>query len=129
MDNLPPGSASDADVALSLEKFPPANASAQEWADYLDYMAKGEAIVEEYNVFRSNYIAENGNTRGANKAWREYVPEWEAKEEERRKAGKLQHFQSLSTEQLNKEGWELQQDDEGNKAYVKIGTNEYLEVN
>jgi hypothetical protein len=68
--NLPPGSASDADVALALSGFPPQNASKEHIAGFLRGMAKLEDATNKYNTFKADYISENGSEKGMLKAWR-----------------------------------------------------------
>ena len=69
--NLPPGSASDADVRLALSGVPPENASSTEVAKWLRSVASAQRKVSEYQRFKSQYISANYNTLGLTKAWEE----------------------------------------------------------
>jgi len=69
--NLPPGAASDTDIALALRGFPPDNAKPQELASFLRGVAKMESEQERFNVFKNDYISENGSLRGMLKEWRD----------------------------------------------------------
>lgn len=68
--NLPPGAASDTDIALALKGFPPENAETGELASFLRGMAKIESEVERFNSFKNDYISETGSLRGFLKSWR-----------------------------------------------------------
>lgn len=70
--NLPPGAASDADVALALAGFLPTNAKPEMVASFLRGIAKLSKINGEYQSFKANYLAENKSPSGMLKAWRDY---------------------------------------------------------
>jgi hypothetical protein len=80
--NLPPGSASDADVRLALSGVPPENASSTEVAKWLRSVASAQRKVSEYQRFKSQYISANYNTVGLTKAWEERKKEIEAQVEQ-----------------------------------------------
>lgn len=73
--NLPPGAASDADVALALAGFLPTNAKPEMVASFLRGIAKLSKINGEYQSFKANYLAENKGPSGMLKAWRAYSKE------------------------------------------------------
>jgi hypothetical protein len=69
--NLPPGSASDADVKLALQGWPGDNAPLQQIQSFLRGMVKMNAAAYEYETFVTDYISENQTTLGASRAWRD----------------------------------------------------------
>jgi len=73
MNNLPPGAASDADVALAMEGVPPKNASNSEIASWLRGVAKIEKMASEYFSLSSDHIRENC-APGLNKGWKKEKP-------------------------------------------------------
>lgn len=73
--NLPPGAASDADIALALKPFPSDNATGEQVASFLRGLSKLSAFNEKYNSFKANYISEKGTERGMLEAWKQYAKE------------------------------------------------------
>lgn len=73
--NLPPGAASDADIALALKPFPSDNASGAQVASFLRGLSKLSAYNEQYNTFKADYISEKGSERGMLEAWKQYAKE------------------------------------------------------
>lgn len=71
VNNLPPGAASDADVALALAGFPSEKANAQQIASFLRGVAKLKGFEKRFNEFKANYISETGTERGMLQAWKE----------------------------------------------------------
>ena len=69
--NLPPGSASDADVALALGPIPSDNANKKILTSYLRGQAKLQKINADFNNFKADYISEKGTERGMLQAWKE----------------------------------------------------------
>ncbi len=69
--NLPPGPASDKDIALALSGFPPENAPAESIAVFLAGASKMAKIDNAFQTFKAEYISENKNSAGLIKAWRE----------------------------------------------------------
>lgn len=69
--NLPPGPASDKDIALALSGFPPDNAPADVIASFLVGASKLARIDNAFQTFKAEYISENKNSSGLIKAWRE----------------------------------------------------------
>lgn len=69
--NLPPGSASDADVALALGPIPSDNANKQQLASYLRGQAKLAQINADFHNFKADYISNTGSERGMLQAWKE----------------------------------------------------------
>lgn len=70
MKNLPPGAASDADVALAMSGFLPEFANAETVASFLRGLAKMEEIKAQYHEFESEYLSETGSVVGLGQAWR-----------------------------------------------------------
>ena len=70
--NLPPGAASDTDVALVLRPFPKDTADPDYISRFLTGMAKGAMLDAEYQRFRGNYITQKGNEGGLIDAWKEH---------------------------------------------------------
>lgn len=64
VQNLPPGAASDADVALALQGVPPENANATTVASFLRGLAKLETEVSRYNQAKLKYLDENRSIVG-----------------------------------------------------------------
>jgi hypothetical protein len=71
MANLPPGAASDADVALARSGFPESTAKPAYLASFLRGLAKIESAKAEFNEFKADYISKNGHERGMLAAWKE----------------------------------------------------------
>lgn len=69
--NLPPGSASDADIALAISGFPTENASGKQMASFLRGLAKLEVISGDFEEFKASFISQKGSERDMLKAWRE----------------------------------------------------------
>lgn len=69
--NLPPGAASDSDIALALEGFLPTNADPKSVASFLRGVAKMRKLNAEYNAFKADYLSEKKNPGGLRKAWQE----------------------------------------------------------
>lgn len=70
VNNLPPGAASDADIAMALSGFPGDKASGEQIASFLRGLAKLKAKEKELNEFKANYISENGTERGMLQEWK-----------------------------------------------------------
>jgi hypothetical protein len=70
VNNLPPGAASDADIALALSGFPSDNYNAAQLASFMRGLAKLEGYRGQFAEFRANYISENKNESGLLKAWK-----------------------------------------------------------
>lgn len=82
MNNLPPGAASDADVALALAGFPDANTNAITMERYLDGLYKASIVQQEFNNFYAKYLSDNaGDSSGAEEDWLRYAEtlDWEDK--------------------------------------------------
>jgi len=71
VNNLPPGAASDADIALALSGFPSDNYNAAQLSSFMRGLAKLEEYRGQFAEFKANYISENKNERGLLKAWKE----------------------------------------------------------
>ncbi|MCP4365430.1 MAG: hypothetical protein GY800_09060 [Planctomycetes bacterium] len=69
--NLPPGPASDKDIALAISGFPPDNAPAHIIASFLTGAAKIARIDQAFQTFKAEHISEQGSSAGMIKAWRE----------------------------------------------------------
>ena len=73
MLSLPPGAASDSDVALARSGFPDARYNADLIQKYLKGVAKASAIVSEYEQQRAEYISKNkGNQAGFLEEWNNF---------------------------------------------------------
>lgn len=96
--NLPPGAASDADVALAKNGFPNEQASGAIMASFIRGVAKLNDYAQKFNEFKANYIGENGTERGLLKAWKEQGVE--AMQPQR--GGGQQDLSNLSTEELKR---------------------------
>jgi hypothetical protein len=82
MSNLPPGAASDADVALALAGFPDANTNAITMERYLDGLYKASVVQQEFNNFYAKYLSDNaGDSSGVEEEWLRYADtlDWEGK--------------------------------------------------
>ena len=73
--NLPPGSASDADVRLALQGWPGDNAPLQQIQSFLRGYSKMEKAASQYANFKTDYIGDNRTTLGVQEAWRAAVAE------------------------------------------------------
>jgi hypothetical protein len=62
--SLPPGVASDRDIALAMEGFLPANANPQATASFLRGMAKVQSITAEVETARADWLANNRGSLG-----------------------------------------------------------------
>ena len=69
--NLPPGVASDKDIALALEGYPKDTTNPRIVASFMRGYAKLLRVERDFNEFRSDYISRNGNSVGFLKAWKE----------------------------------------------------------
>jgi len=77
VNNLPPGAASDADIAMAMAGFPDQNANGQQIASFLRGLAKINEFQKQYNEFKANYISENGTERNMLKAWKDKGVEYQ----------------------------------------------------
>ena len=59
--NLPQGPATDKDIELIAEGFPPATASQAQIVDFLKAMSRGQEAVAKFDEFQSVFLQENGN--------------------------------------------------------------------
>ncbi len=75
MQNLPPGVASDKDIEIAFSGFLKDTADTETTAAFLRGLAKIERINGQFNSFKSDWISENGNTRGMFKAWKDQLSE------------------------------------------------------
>lgn len=76
LDNLPPGAASDKDVALALEGFPTSTYNAEELSSFLRGQAKLAAILSEREEARASYMADNdGLDSGFSDKWAKTLQE------------------------------------------------------
>lgn len=71
--NLPPGPASDKDIALALSGFPGENAPAEQIISFLRGQAKLARMDVAFNDFKSDYISEHSSVVGFGKAWRKML--------------------------------------------------------
>jgi hypothetical protein len=70
VNNLPPGAASDADIAMALSGFPGDKASGKQISSFLRGLAKLKAKEKELNEFKANYVSEKGTERGMLQEWK-----------------------------------------------------------
>lgn len=68
--NLPPGPASDKDIALALSGFPKENANANQVISFLKGQAKLARIDEKFNEFKAGFISNNNSVKGLIPAWK-----------------------------------------------------------
>ena len=71
VNNLPPGAASDADIAMALSGFPSDKASGKQISSFLRGLAKLKAKEKELNEFKASYISDKGTERGMLQTWKE----------------------------------------------------------
>jgi hypothetical protein len=69
INNLPPGVASDKDIALVLEPWPEDTSNFQLIRDKLEAIRKVEEGRAAYSAFESNYLATKGSRSGLQSAW------------------------------------------------------------
>lgn len=69
--NLPPGPASDKDIALALSGFPPENAPARVISSFIKGAAKIARIDQAFQTFKAEFVSDNKNTAGMLQSWRE----------------------------------------------------------
>lgn len=69
MKSLPPGVASDKDIEIAMSGFLDSTANPAEVSKFLLGMSKMESINASYQQFKSDWLSENGNTRGMLRAW------------------------------------------------------------
>jgi hypothetical protein len=70
INNLPPGVASDKDIALAMSAFLPETANAETVASFLRGLAKMEGIKADYHEFEADYLSTHSSPVGMNKAWK-----------------------------------------------------------
>jgi len=68
--NLPPGPASDKDIALALSGFPKENANASQVLGFLRGQSKLARIDEKFNEFKAEFISSNNSVKGLIPAWK-----------------------------------------------------------
>jgi hypothetical protein len=73
LKSLPPGAASDADVAIAFRPYPDETADPTYVASFLDGLAKQNMIAAEFNKFKASYLSKNrGDAGNLIPAWEEY---------------------------------------------------------
>lgn len=87
--NLPPGAASDADIALALSGFPTDKANAKQVASFLRGVAKLKKYEEEFNTFKSNFISERGTERNMLQEWKNRAQQQPAQQQSGRTIGRF----------------------------------------
>lgn len=73
INNLPPGVASDKDIALVMSSTLDTYANPETIAAYLRGLAKAQKVEGEYNQFVADYLYKNGSAQGLNQSWRDYA--------------------------------------------------------
>lgn len=71
--NLPPGSASDADIKTAMQGLPKENASPEQISSFLRGAAKVARFEAGFNQFKSDFIGNKSTGKGLNQAWRTKV--------------------------------------------------------
>lgn len=71
VNNLPPGAASDADVALAMSGYPSDRANKQQIASFLRGLSKIQKLNADFGNFKADYISSTGSERGMLQAWKE----------------------------------------------------------
>jgi len=71
--NLPPGVASDKDIALALSGFPREDAPASDIISFLNGQSKLAKMEVAFNDFKGDYISTTKGLSGFGKAWREQL--------------------------------------------------------
>lgn len=79
VNNLPPGAASDADVALAMSGYPSDRANKQQITSFLRGLSKVQKLNADFNNFKADYISDNGSERGMLQAWKEQGKQGAAK--------------------------------------------------
>lgn len=74
ISSLPPGIASDRDIALAREGFPTGNPSKESIVNFLRGNQKILALDAAYEQFKVDYIDKNRTLSGVNQAWRKEAP-------------------------------------------------------
>ena len=69
--NLPPGAASDTDIALALSGWPGDNATGEQISSFMNGLAKLEDFNSEFNAFKADYISNEGHERNLLRVWEE----------------------------------------------------------
>ncbi len=73
LKSLPPGPASDKDIALVLAGVPDKFSNPVHLQGYLRGVAKAAALSNAHDQFAQDYIESNRSRLGINKAWTEYI--------------------------------------------------------
>ena len=71
--SLPPGPASDTDVANALKGFPPTSAKPEMIASFLRGLAKLQKVSAAYASFKADYLSEHESPKGLNQAWQKHA--------------------------------------------------------
>lgn len=108
--NLPPGVASDKDIAMALEGFLPVSADPNTVASFLRGMSKMERFEEQFSRFAANYIDQERKVGGLLDAWdkspelKSLVADFGPKSEPDEFAGKSDEELMAELEQLQNGG-------------------------
>lgn len=89
LDNLPPGTASDSDVALAMKGWPGASANPEYMASFLRGVAKVKVAQKEMDDFSASYISNNG-TRGLTAARNKYIDELKQRNESNKSGNQIE---------------------------------------
>tara|TARA_R110000850_G_C9670899_1_gene436745 strand:- start:12 stop:584 length:573 start_codon:yes stop_codon:yes gene_type:complete len=71
--NLPPGAASDKDIAMALSGFPKENANAETIISFLQGQKKLSKVNEKFAEFKADFFAVNNSPSGLIPAWKKYA--------------------------------------------------------
>lgn len=73
LKNLPPGPASDVDVAMAFRGVPKENAGPEQVASFLRGAARMARFDAGFNQFKADFISNKSSARGLGKAWRKSI--------------------------------------------------------
>ena len=93
LNNLPPGVASDTDVALAMKPLPPNNAPPSRIVSYLRGVERINRLGAAYNLFKSEYISNKGSPRSLIRSWRKTY-DIETKDGKKRKISEAEIYEA-----------------------------------
>lgn len=109
VNNLPPGAASDADIALALSGFPSDKANKQQVTGFLRGLAKLQRVNAEFNNYKAEYISDNGSERGMLQSWKSRGDQPQAAQPGAPQVGQvLDGYRFLGGDPSNPASWEQQ---------------------
>lgn len=109
VNNLPPGAASDADIALALSGFPSDKANKQQVTGFLRGLAKLQRVNAEFNNYKAEYISDNGSERGMLQSWKSRGGRQQAAQSDVPQVGQVMDgYRFLGGDPSNPASWEQQ---------------------